>query len=495
MNKSISKNIFFKFLLNIFNLVVPILIGPYALRVLGPDIMGTVNFSQSIFGYFFIFAGFGVYQYGLREISRVRDNKEKLSSVFTSLFIFTFITNIITTIIYVIFVYNSYYGTETYTACIILTFNLLSNVFYIEWMNEALENYGFITVKTIVIRILYIVALFTMVRSADNFKQYMFLLVMSTFLNNIISYVYIKKKVKFNFSSIKLAKHIKPMFLVVILSNANVLYTQLDRVMIGTYNTMAEVGYYTIAQNISNIVNTLLLTVITVTIPRLSNYVANENNDDYMKLLDKISKMYFLFLFPASIGMLLLSREIILLYGGSEYLAAIPMMMVFSIYIISLGYDTILSNQVMYTMRKEKQQVQIIFIGGIINLILNICLLSLGIFNGTTAIITTLISNIVIIIMEQIYIRRVLKINFNIFSLDKLKYMIISLIFIPITFIIKKFTGNIFDSTILNTLVVSATAVAVNGLAYFLILFIIKDENLMDIIERIGKMIGRLHRK
>ena len=48
MSKSISKNIIFKFLLNIFNVVVPIIIGPYVLRVLGPDLMGTINFSQTI---------------------------------------------------------------------------------------------------------------------------------------------------------------------------------------------------------------------------------------------------------------------------------------------------------------------------------------------------------------------------------------------------------------------------------------------------------------
>ena len=142
MNKSISKNIFFKLLLNVFNLIIPILIGPYALRVLGPDNMGVINFSQTIYGYFYIFAGFGVYQYGLREISRVRDNKEKLSSVFTNLFIFTLITNIITIVIYILFIRNSYYGSQTYVACIIMTFNLVANVFYIEWLNEALENFG-----------------------------------------------------------------------------------------------------------------------------------------------------------------------------------------------------------------------------------------------------------------------------------------------------------------------------------------------------------------
>lgn len=481
MDKSISRNIIFKFLLNIFNLVIPIVIGPYALRKLGPEIMGTVNFSQTIFEYFFIFAGFGVYQYGLREVSRVRNDKKKLSSVFTSLFVFTTITNILTTVVYLVFINNKYYGTETYIACLILTFNLLSNVFYIEWMNEALENFGFITIKTIVVKIIYVILLFATVKSSDNFKEYMMLLVLSTFLNNIISFIFIKRKIKFNFSKVKLSKHIKPMFLVVILSNVNILYTQLDRLMLGEFVSIVSVGYYTIAQNISNMINALLLTVITVTIPRLSHYVANENEEEYMSLLNKISKIYFLLVFPAAIGMFLLSREIILLYGGPEYISSIPMMMVFSLYIITVGYDTILSNQVMYIRRKEKQQVQIIFIGGLINLILNVLLLVLGIFNGTTAVITTLIANICIIVLENLYIRKVLKIKFNIFSIDKMKYLFISLIFIPITLIIRRFTNNLCTSAEVTALVISFITVVVNGLVYLIILLIIKDENLIEI--------------
>ncbi|MCX0392799.1 polysaccharide biosynthesis C-terminal domain-containing protein, partial [Clostridium perfringens] len=154
---------------------------------------------------------------------------------------------------------------------------------------------------------------------------------------------------------------------------------------------------YTTAQNISNIINTLLLTVIYATIPRMSNYIANENHDEYKGLLDKISKMYFIVLFPAAIGMLVLAKEVILIYGGSKYLDAIPMLKVFAIYIITLGFETILSNQVMYIRGKEKEQVKITFIGGAVNLVLNVTLLWTGYFNGTNAVITTMLANIVVI--------------------------------------------------------------------------------------------------
>ncbi|ELC8442148.1 oligosaccharide flippase family protein [Clostridium perfringens] len=477
MSKSIFKNIIFKFLLNLFNLVVPILIGPYVLRKLGPDLMGTVNFAQTIFGYFFIFAGFGVYQYGLREISRVRHDKELLSKTFTGLFVFTGMTTILTTIAYVFFIKYMYSGTVVYTACMILTFNLIANVFYVEWINEALENYDFITIKTIIVRIIYIILLFMFVKSAKDVDNYLYLLVLSTVLNNIISYVYIKKSIKFNFKEIKIVRHIKPMFLVVILSNVNVLYTQLDKFLLGEFVGLKEVGYYTAAQNISTIISTLLLSVIHATIPRLSNYIAKENDEKYISLLDKITKIYFMLLFPAAIGMTVLAKEIILIYGGQEYIDAVPMLIVFSTYMITLGYETILGNQVMYVKKKEKEQVEMIFIGGFINLILNILLLKMNLLNGTYSIITTMIANIIVIILECIYIKKKLNLDFNIFSLDKSKYLFISLLFIPVTSFITNSINNIF--------IVSALAIGINGILYFGILLLIKDSTLMELFNKI----------
>ncbi|MBO3304335.1 flippase [Clostridium perfringens] len=476
MKNSLSKNIIFKFLLNIFNVVVPIIIGPYILRVFGPDLIGTVNYSQTIYGYFFIFAGFGVYQYGLREISRVRDDPKKLSQVYTSLFTLTFITNILTTIGYIIFVQFNYSGTEIYVACMILSFNLLANIFYTEWVNEGLENYDFITIKTIIIRIIYVIFLFILVRTSNNLKEYMILLVLSTFLNNIVSFLYIRKSIPLDFSDLKLLKHIKPMFLVVILSNANVLYTQLDKYFIGQYIGMDSVAYYTTAQNISNIINTLLLTVIYTTIPRMSNYIANQGHNQYKILLDKISRMYFLILFPASIGIFVLAKEIILIYGGGKYLAAVPILKIFAIYIVTIGFEAILVNQIMYIKGKEKEQVKITFIGGFINLVLNTVLIWTNYFNETNAVITTLLANIVVISLEYLYIRFIMRLNFNIFSVDKMKYLAISLLFIPITY----FIGKSINGVLLFTLAV----MIINSLIYFLILLIIKDKSLLEIINK-----------
>ncbi|MBS5950619.1 MAG: oligosaccharide flippase family protein [Clostridium sp.] len=477
MSKSIGKNIIFKLILNLFNIIIPILIGPYVYRKLGDTLNGYINFTDSIYQYFFIFASFGIYQYGIREISRVRDDREKLERAFTSLFSITVVTNLLSTIGYVLFVNYRYSDEVFYSTCLITAFNFLANAFYVEWVNEGLENYDFITIKTIAIRAIYTVCIFIFLKSADNYMDYLVIMVISNILNNLISFIYVKSKIKFRFDKIQIKRHIKPMFLVVILSNANVLYTQLDRVMLGEFVNMQSVSYYGLAQRIVTIVSTFMLTVVHVSIPRLSNYLSKEKDEDYLSLLNRITSMYFLIVFPAAIGMSCLSYEIVAIYGGAEFISAASVLGVFAIYMITIAYENIISNQVLYIRGEEKTQVKIVFVAGIINLVLNIILVQLKYFTATTAIITTTFANALLVIGEYLYVRFKLKLEINLFSISKLKYLFISLLFIPIIYLIKYLISNLVIYTLVS--------MGVCSILYFGILIILKDETfnyLKDIV-------------
>ncbi|EHR0217393.1 flippase [Clostridium perfringens] len=475
MQKSIVRNFLFKFILNIFNIVIPVLVGPYLARKLGPDQMGIFNYSQTIFTYFFIFASFGVYQYGIRELSNVKNNRNRFQRVFTSIFLISTITNILTLIIYYIFICFSK-NKILFIPCMILSFNFFSNIFYVEWVNEALENFDFISIKTIIVKSIYIILIFLAVKSSNDLNQYMIVLGLTTFLNNILSYIYIKRKVKFDFCELKFLKHIKSMFMIVILSNTAVLYTQLDKLMIGNFINMDAVAFYNIAQQISMMISGLMLTFINVTVPRLTNYSANKENDKYENLLSNISKIYFMFLFPICIGMFTLSKQIILLYGGNQYVDAIPIFSIFSIYVITLGYESILTNQILYIKGKERELVVIGLIGGVINLIMNVLLVKFNILEPKMFIFTTMVSNILVVLFQNYYVKKYFEINFNIFSLDKLKYLFISLIFIPISLFIKNLNLNI----ILTCLFI----VILNSSLYFLILYVLKDDVFNEILKK-----------
>ncbi|MDN3019004.1 oligosaccharide flippase family protein [Paenibacillus sp. BSR1-1] len=480
---SLIKNIIYKMLLNVFNIVIPILVGPYVYRTLGATSIGKVQLSETIFNYFFIFAVFGVYNYGLREMSRIKTDQKKVNQFFTSMLTISIGTSILSLIVYLVFCYIGYSDRAIFPVLMIYAVNLIGNIFYVEWVNEASEKYNFITLKTILIKIVYISLLFTLVKTSHDYKTYAFLLILTTFLNNIVSFIYIKRKIKLDFSNISIKKHIKPLLLVVFFSNANILYNQLDRFMLGSFINEATVSYYVMAQQIMGIINTLMLSIIQVTIPRLSYLTGNEDEDSYVKLLNNISKVYFAFLFPASIGLFVTADAGILLYGGHKYISAQTPLKIFAIYMISVGIESILSNQVIYVKKRENILVRLVFICGILNLIFNISLIQLKIFNPTTAILTTAISNFLLLGMEYIFIKKYLKVNFSIFSITKIKYFFYSLIFIPIHYLLQMVISHYIPLFLVTVIVCIGVYVA--------ILFLTKDEVLFMFLNKIKGRFGR----
>lgn len=476
MGKSIFKNTIYSILLRVFNIIIPIIIGAYPLRILGPDLVGRISYSESIYNYFMIFACFGIYNYALREMSKVRNDKKKLNQMFTNMFILGLISHIVVFILYLSYVLLNFNGKPQFWVLIVYGINMIQDIFYIEWVNEALENYDFITMKSIIIRIINIVLLLTLVKSKSDFYIYILLTTFTFIANNFTSFIYIKKRVKFDFSNIQIRTHIKFLVFILLISNANVLYTQLDKLMIGTYNGEAQVAFYNLGQMIITLIHPMLLSVVYVTVPRLSNIVES-SEEEYINLLNRVSKYYFAFMFPAAIGLYVLAKEAVLLYVGTQYIAAIPILKVFAIYLITIGIDSLFTNQIIYVRRQERYLVRFLLSCGALNLILKLILLKFNVLTPITAITTTLICNSLLITLEYIFIRKKLKIRFSIFQMDKIKYLFISLIFIPVTMLIKSFVSKM--------LLVALLGIMANGVIYILILFTIKDEILFSFIKKL----------
>ena len=488
MPKSISKNAVLKTVLNISNIILPIIVMPFVLDAIKPELNGYISVGENYTALFMIFAGFGIYQYGLREVSKVRDDKEKLRQTITSLFVITSVTTTIISVLYALFLISFHRENSYFYTCMVMGFNIIFNVFNVEWINEALENYDFITIKTMVVKIIYNILTILFVKTEADFLFYIYLTCGINFINNISSFLYIKKRIQFDFSDLQFKKHLKPMFSVVILTNTYILYTWLDKYMIGSLIGSTETGYYSTAQKAMSLIDILMFTIVQVSIARLTNYLENHSKEIYLNLLNKIVKVYFLLLFPASIGLLGVSNQVMFIMGrgNDNYLPAAPILMVFSIYMLTVGIDRIIADQILYIFGKEKEDSKLVLIGGILNLILNLILVITNTFTPTTAIGTTLIANLVVIALEYNLVKKELNLNINLFAFQNIKYLYYSLIFIPITFTINKFIPNVILSCILD--------VVICCLVYLIILVATKDSVFFQLINIILDKVKLIYR-
>ena len=102
--------------------------------------------------------------------------------------------------------------------------------------------------------------------------------------------------------------------------------------------------------------------------------------------------------------------------GTDTYLPAVPILMIFSIYMLTIGIDRIIADQIIYIFGREKTDAKLVLIGGLLNLVLNTLLLITKTFTPTTVIATTLIANLVVITMEYRLVKRELNLDIQLFA-------------------------------------------------------------------------------
>lgn len=479
--KTLFKNTIYKSILSLVNIVIPIIIGPYIVRLLDVELYGIYNRVFSEFQIFLAFASFGIYTFGVREISKIRDNKEKISQLFTNLFVIALLSNLLVIAIYIIYALISSNGI-TSIIYLIMIIQFIANIFYVEFVNEALENYKFITVKSLIVKIIYFVSLLLLVRNPDDIIIYSVVISLTVFLNNIISFIYAKSKIPFNFSKIKIKKYLKPLLAVLVITNVDLLYSQLDKVMLGKYVNDVAVTLYYIPYYIVSTLVSIPYAIINVSIPRLSYLLKNEGKEKYQeKLNNSISSLLFIII-PMCFGMFVLANEIIYLYAGEEYLTAIVPLMIACIIRIVISLESVMNNLIMYPNDQENRILKISLICGILNLIMNYMLVLFKIFNPSTAMITTGISEIILVVTHYIYSRRKLNLTVNIFSKNNIIYLILGISFVPIAYMIRLLK--------LNFVITLITIVITCIIFYFTILYIKKDNNLMFVLDKVKKKVG-----
>lgn len=469
---SLGTNAIYKMILNVFNLLVPLFVGPYIAGLLDKELYGVYNRVYAEFQVFFILGAFGIYNYGVREISKVRDNTKKIQEIFTSLFSIGVISNVAVTIFYVLYIGIRGNGIDQYVY-LTMIIQMVSNIFYIEFMNEAVENFAFITKKTIIVRVIYLVAIFLLVRKPTDVIIYSVIVSATILLNNVISYVYLKRQYKFSLESIRIKKHIVPLIVSLLLVNVELLYTQLDKIMLSPFVNDIAVTEYTIPTTLVGMVATIPLSLISVAIPRLASYVGSRDTESYKKTLENTIRVYMSILIPMTLGIFVLSEEIMWLYTKDVYTYAFPVLALSALARIVYGYESITMNLMMYTWGFEKRLTFYLLCGGVLNLISNFALVAFDKFSAFTSLLTTVIACALVAAVCKRYFEKRVEIKTQFFSKQIIYYFLVALMFVPIALVVKSLGYGYWFNIIVTVLLCMGI--------YGLFLLLTKDP-LLDIV-------------
>ena len=276
----LKKNVIYSGFLTTSLYIFQFITYPYVARVLGVTNIGICNYVQSIVNYFNLFAMLGISILGVREIAKSKDDPKTLNETFSKLFILNACFTFSVLLIYLILINCISQLSEYKQLLYIGASQILFNLFAVEWLFRGLEDFKYITIRTMVVRSLYVVCVFLFVHNSSDYYLYFLIYSGMVVANAVINWNYGRKFVKLSLQSISgIKKYIKPF---IYLGSQLVLisvYTTFNTVYLGATCGDVQVGYYTTATKIENIILALYSSFTMVMMPRISAMMESNNLD------------------------------------------------------------------------------------------------------------------------------------------------------------------------------------------------------------------------
>lgn len=466
---SLKKNSIYTFINNFMGLIMPIITFPYASRILLPEGLGKVNFSHSIVSYFAMIGGLGISSYAIREAAKIRDNKKEFSKFAKEIFIINMTATIVAYLLLTISLLFIPKLSNYITLIIICSVTIMLTTLGLPWIFSALEEFKFITIRTSIFQIISLVFLFTFVKTKDDIIPYTIFGIISSTGSNICNFFYASKFINWNQkTTLEIKKHLKPVFTLFAMTIAQSIYLILDSSILGFISGDKAVGFYHAATKINKMIITIISSLGTVLIPRLSYYLENDK-EKYYTLLNKSFNMISMLSIPITAGFFLLSKPIMLLFCGENYIEAIEPMNIITpiIYIISIS--SFLCGQILLSHRKDLYSLISISCGALLNLILNLILIPYLSYNG--AAIATVIAETIIMIIAFIFSSKLIPQIYKLFKFYY-QYIIATLIMSIIVYILNKS----FSISIINLFL----QILIGMIIYYVILLIFRNPILIQ---------------
>lgn len=470
--KSLVKNSLFNILYTLLNIIFPFITSIHLSNVLLAEGIGRVGYAQSIASYFLSIASLGMQVYGVKEIAKAKDDGEQRSRIFSSLIAINTVSTFVSVVVYYFLIFLSGNIGEDRGLLIICGLGIVFNFINIDWLYQGLEEYGYITLRSLVVKIVMLAVTLLCVRGVEDVYIYALITVFAGGGNYLFNVFQLRKHTRLDFRKIEIKKHLKPVFFLAICQFLSTLYHKVDITMLGWIIDKKSVAYYTYGHTIINIITSICVAITGVFLPKLSVYY-NEDKEKFSALISKGIKVLFFICLPATVGCYLLAEDVILLLYGQEFFLSVECIKLFTPLILLNPLGNLIGYQAIISMGEQEKRVPVFILCSLINIVLNLFLIPRFYQAGAT--VASVVSEAVMFIWQYLYLRK--KVKFRFFDKDALKALFSTIIM----GIVVLFIGKNVSSLLLNIIFSFFSGVSI----YLVLCYVLRHELLKSLFENL----------
>lgn len=478
---SLRSNYIFNLIHSTVGLLFPILTFPYVARIMQADGVGTVQFFQSIINYITLFSALGIPLYAIREIAGVRnDTKKTARATLEILLLHMGLTGIGYVAVFCIAAFaikeaNIY-------LFLLLSVSLILNALGCDWFYKGIEDFKYITLRGLIVRILSVIFLFLFVRDKDDIFYYALYTLLTTAGNNLFNFIHLRKFIPpdcLKGEKINPLRHLRPALHIFVLNVIISVYVNLDMVMLGFMTDTTVVGYYTAATKLFRISLTLINIIGLVLLPRMSALCRSRKMDEFNRLAQKSMDISICISIPLFLGVIVMAPVLIRLFCGLSYEPAVKTLVILAPALPIIGMSSVMGIQSLYPQGKENLVIISTATGMAANVILNLLLIKSFAQNG--AAVASVIAELCVTLMMAVVAKKHLPFNWKSKISQYNVYIIGGIFMFFVCFLIRWMQLN---DTLLFT-IIPAVGIAI----YSSILLLFKDPIALGIIHIIREKV------
>ena len=478
---SIKKNYLFNASYQLLALIVPLITTPYISRVLSADGIGIHSYTFSIVSFFTLFSALGTATYATRMLGIHRADIEERSKVFWDVFVLRALLSTISIVVYLTYVFL--FAENKFIAAL-QAIHILGVLIDVAWFFQGMENFKIIAIRNFFIKLVNIIFIFTMVRDKGDLWWYVFGLSFWTLLANLTLWPGVKKYIRLR--DLKSAKPFKDITVIIQLFVPTIavqVYAILDKAMIGWISgDPSENGYYEQSEKIVKMCLMLITALGAVTIPRISRLYAQGKKELVQRLIYRSYRFVWALGCAMMFGLIGVNNMLVPVFFGPGFEKVEILLPILSILFLLMGINNATGVQYLISTGRQKAYMYIVVIGGIVNIGVNG--LMIPFFGSVGAAIGSVMGELVILIVEFVYVYRIKAFKISRAFAVSRNYLIAGIIMLVVTLLAQR--------VLPNNLIGLMVLICVGAVCYGVVLLIFKDEFLfkgLDIVKvRIKKI-------
>ncbi|WP_329886188.1 flippase [Pseudoramibacter faecis] len=405
---SIKRNFLMNSLLTLSSFIFPMITFPYISRILLPAAIGRVSYATSLVVYFNLIAQLGIPTYGIRACAQVRDDKLKLTRVVQELFI---INLLMSGLVYILF-----FGLlvlvpqlqDDRMLYIVMSSAILFNALGIDWMYQGLEQYAYITKRSILFKFFALIMMFAFIHQPGDYIIYGGISIFASSASNILNFMNARKFILMKYvGGYQFKRHFRAIGIFFAMSCATIIYTNLDTIMLKWLTTNIDVGYYNTAVRVKTILVGIVTSLGAVLLPRASYYVENQMLEDFRRVSKKAINFVVVFASPISLYFILFAKPSIYLLSSSAFAGAIKPMQIIMPTVMLIGITNILGIQILVPLGRQKIIMWSEIAGAGIDFLVNWLLIPK--YASAGAAFGTLLAEIIVLVIQFVSLRQEIK--------------------------------------------------------------------------------------